>query len=213
MSQAISEKFTGPIGGIWPAVLAVAGLQIAVLLYMVWSRVDLLRNGREITVDVVPVDPRDLFRGDYVILGYSFSTVTRATAQTGEPGSVAEADVTLPKGSYRNAAVYVTLAQGEGGSWSRVAIADRYPDTVAAGHIVLKGHVDHIWPGATADQLMGRIRYGIESYFVPEGEGREIEKLVREKKVRAVLAVAGDGTAALKALEVDGKRIHEQPVL
>jgi uncharacterized membrane-anchored protein len=210
---SLIDKTPGPLGGIWPAVIAAAGLQLTVLSYMVWSRVDLLRNGREITVDVVPVDPRDLFRGDYVILGYPFSTTTRTTAQAGEPGSVAEADVALPKGSYRNAPVYVTLAQGDGGHWSRVAITPSYPSAIEPGQIVLKGRVDYLWPGTTADQMMGRIRYGIESYFVPEGEGREIEKQVREKKVRAVLAVAADGTAALKALEVDGKRIHEQPVL
>ncbi len=59
----------------------------------------------------------------------------------------------------------------------------------------------------------GRIRYGIESYFVPEGTGGELEQLVRDKKIRAVLAVASDGTAAIKALEVEGKRIHEQAPL
>jgi uncharacterized membrane-anchored protein len=203
---------SGPLGGVWRGVALVAALQLGILVYMVWSRVDLVRHGREITVDVVPVDPRDIFRGDYVVLGYPFSTaagpVTPEATGTGAAGEVA-----LPEGSYRNAPVFVTLAPGEGAGWSRVRIDARHPKSVEAGHIVLKGHVDHVWPGPEGKGPQGRIRYGIESYFVPEGEGREIEKMVREKKVRAVLAIGADGTAALKALEVDGKRIHEQPVL
>ena len=84
---------------------------------------------------------------------------------------------------------------------------------VDPANVVLKGRVDTVWPGAEGKPPNGRIRYGIESYFVPEGTGKEIESAVRDKKVRAVLAVGADGTAAIKALEVDGKRIHEQAPL
>ncbi len=79
--------------------------------YMVWKRVSLLKHGREITVDVVPVDPRDIFRGDYVILGYPFSTATSGSGT---------ADVPLARRSAPNSAAYVTLAPGEGGNWKRV---------------------------------------------------------------------------------------------
>ena len=56
------------------SLLVVAALQSLVLLWMVWDRVSLLANGREIKAAVVPVDPRDVFRGDYVTLGYGFNT-------------------------------------------------------------------------------------------------------------------------------------------
>jgi uncharacterized membrane-anchored protein len=55
------------------AVLALA--HTAVLAYMVVDRVRLLKSGREITLPIVPVDPRDLFRGEYVRLGYAVGTV------------------------------------------------------------------------------------------------------------------------------------------
>ena len=42
---------------------------------MVVDRTLLLKNGREIVLPIVPVDPRDLFRGEYVRLGYDISTV------------------------------------------------------------------------------------------------------------------------------------------
>jgi uncharacterized membrane-anchored protein len=191
-------------GSIWRAVAIVAGLQLAVLSYIVWTRVDILKNGREIVVDVVPVDPRDIFRGDYVILGYPFST-------TG--GIQGETDIALPEGSYENMPVYVTLKKEADGTWNRVAVADSYPADDGADQVVIKGRVDRVWPAGAGGGRQGRIRYGIESYFVPEGTGRELEDLVRHKRLRAVLAIASDGTAAIKALEQDGKRIHEQEVL
>src|SRR5258705_10409827 len=55
------------------AILALA--QTSVLAYMVIDRVTLLKSGREITLPIIPVDPRDLFRGEYVRLGYGVSTV------------------------------------------------------------------------------------------------------------------------------------------
>jgi uncharacterized membrane-anchored protein len=40
-----------------------------------------LRTGEEVLLKTLPVDPRDLFRGDYVILRYDVSRVdTTATA-------------------------------------------------------------------------------------------------------------------------------------
>jgi hypothetical protein len=48
---------------------------------------------------------------------------------------------------------------------------------------------------------------------VPEGQGLELEKQVREKRIVAVLAVGGDGKVALKGLEADGVRIAEEPLL
>ena len=58
---------------LWLAIAAVAVGQALVLGWMIWDRTSLLANGREVVLDVVPVDPRSLFRGDYVILGYDIS--------------------------------------------------------------------------------------------------------------------------------------------
>jgi len=52
------------------------------------------------------------------------------------------------------------------------------------------------------------VEYGIESFFVQEGKGRDIEsgRIGRDLKVEAVLRK--DGKAMLKALWVDGKVFH-----
>ena len=58
---------------LWIAIAVVALGQAAVLGWMIWDRASLLANGREVVLEVIPVDPRSLFRGDYVILGYDIS--------------------------------------------------------------------------------------------------------------------------------------------
>ena len=60
------------------AALAVGLGQTAILGYMVESRASILRYGTEILLQTALVDPRDLLRGDYVILSYDISTIPAA---------------------------------------------------------------------------------------------------------------------------------------
>jgi len=57
-----------------------------------------------------------------------------------------------------------------------------------------------------------RVRYGIESYFVPEGQGRTLEALAREKKLASLIAVDGKGNAAIKGILIDGVLQYEEPL-
>jgi uncharacterized membrane-anchored protein len=45
-----------------------------------------------------------------------------------------------------------------------------------------------------------RIRFGIESYFVQEGKGRDYEDAMRSGRMWAEVALAGDGDARLRGL-------------
>ena len=56
------------------------------------------------------------------------------------------------------------------------------------------------------------VRYGIESYFVPEGQGKRLEALAREKKLAALIAVDASGNAAIKGLIIDGVLQYEEPL-
>jgi uncharacterized membrane-anchored protein len=181
------------------SLLVVAALQSLVLLWMVWDRVSLLANGREIKAAVVPVDPRDVFRGDYVTLGYGFNT---------------GADVALPEGSRQGDTVYALLKNQGPAEWAVTSISATRPSASGEDEVVLKGIVEFVrrgpQPGAP---MLGRLRYGIERFYLPEGTGGDLEAQVREKRVVAVLAVGGGGSVALKGLEADGKRIIEEPAL
>ncbi len=178
----------------WIAVAAVALVQTVVLATMVYGRAALLRDGREITAEVIPVDPRDLFRGDYVILGYAFG----------------RNQVPVQEGTNQGDKVYVTIKETAPEQWDVVSTSDTYVQPSDPSSVVLKGIVDYV-SQAQGEQPNASIRYGIESYFVPEGTGKELEEKVRDKKISAVLAVGYSGNVAIKALVVDGQRIHEEP--
>lgn len=180
----------------WLAVAVVALLQTAALAQMVYGRVTLLRDGREIVADVIPVDPRDLFRGDYVILGYAFGAN----------------QVSVPEGTSQGDKVYVTLKPTAPGQWEVVGTSAAREQPADPTYVVLKGIASYVY-NAVNEPPKAQMRYGIESYFVPEGTGRELEQKVRDKKISAVLAVGQSGDVAIKALIVDGERLAEQPWL
>ena len=62
-----------------PLLFALAALiQIGLIAAMVADRARILRDGTDVTLQTRPVDPRDFLRGDYVALGYDFSSLPSA---------------------------------------------------------------------------------------------------------------------------------------
>ena len=177
-------------------VALVAAVQALVLVYMVADRESLLASGRHITLDVRPVDPRSLFRGDYVILSYDISRLPAALFNP------------MPTNGNRH---YVRMKH-EAGTWKAVAVSNAMPGKGADDEIVLAGHVRYVPPDVGAESFV-LMSYGIESFFVPEGTGKEIEQEIRPGRVKVDLAVAGSGEAAIKALVGDGARIEAEPLL
>ena len=47
---------------------------------------------------------------------------------------------------------------------------------------------------------------------MPEGQGRKLEALARERKFATLLAVDGEGNAAINGLLVDGALQYEEPL-
>jgi uncharacterized membrane-anchored protein len=177
------------------AIVALA--QTAVLGYMVADRVFLLKSGREITLPIVPVDPRDLFRGEYVRLGYDISTLPLSQFEGPRPAP--------------NATFYVVLGKKADGTWQTIRASRDKPHEASPDRIVLKARTSY-WPRVGSPNSSVRARYGIESYFVPEGQGRKLEDLAREKKLATLVAVDAGGNAAIKGLIVDGVLQYEEPL-
>jgi uncharacterized membrane-anchored protein len=170
----------------------VALVQTGVLASMVVDRTLLIRNGREIVLPVVPVDPRDIFRGDYVTLADEISNVPAQLLSGPAPR--------------RNAPFYVTLAKNPEGNWTPVKVTSAWPGETDPGRIVLQARSRTSYPASTW------VRYGIESYFVREGEGRRLEDLARSKRVAVRAAVDSSGNAAIKGLIIDGVPQYEEPL-
>jgi uncharacterized membrane-anchored protein len=182
------------------AALLLCGLIVATVV----QRAAILRNGQEARLELIPVDPRDLFRGDYVVLDYRIGTINI-------PPNV-------PTAFTRGQQVFVTLRADANNMSRAVAISAGRP-AVTGDDIVISGVVTSPSTcmlndaGARDCKLGSRavgVRYGLESYFVPEGEGRKIEQTATGR-LEVVAAVAPSGQAAIKRLLIDGKPVYEEP--
>jgi uncharacterized membrane-anchored protein len=182
---------------LWGGIAVVALIQTLVLGWMIFERAHLLSTGREVVLEVVPVDPRSLFQGDYVTLGYPMSRINVP------PGSKFE----------RDSLIYVLLQKAPDGTFSVAGVSAEPPATTSPDQVVLKGRVQYYSEPTGQAPGQATVNYGIETFFVPEGTGRDLEKLVGERKLSALVAVDGDGNAAIKGLVVDGKRVYEEPLL
>ncbi|WP_369719918.1 GDYXXLXY domain-containing protein [Bradyrhizobium sp. LLZ17] len=176
-------------------------LQCVLLMLIVADRMQILRDGTEVTLQTQLVDPRDLLRGDYVVLGYDISQLA-AGALAGQP--TAE----------RNPIVFVKLASNASGLYEAVSV-HAAPVPVTAPQVLIRGRVAY----GTSCGSAGRafcdtltVRYGLESYFVPEGEGKTLEQARNQRKLRVVAAVLPSGRAAIKRLLLDGQPVYEEPL-
>jgi uncharacterized membrane-anchored protein len=86
------------------------------------------------------------------------------------------------------------------------------PRESSPDRIVLKARLLHGRRIDAASNDSVPLRYGIESYFVPEGQGKRLEALAREKRMAARIAVDAQGNAAIKALMIDGQLQYEEPL-
>ncbi len=177
-----------------PALFAAAALvQVALVSVMVFDRIQILRQGTEVKLHTRAVDPRDLLRGDYVTLNYDITSVASAEAKD------------LP----REKIVFVELVPKTDGFYEAVSV-HREPVPVAKPGVLIKGRVIGSFITPTSSQV--RVSYGIEKYFVPQGEGREIEQARNQGKVSVIAAVTPAGRAAIKRLLIDDKPVYDEPL-
>ncbi|MDA8233423.1 MAG: GDYXXLXY domain-containing protein [Clostridia bacterium] len=164
------------------------GLQIAVLLIMIGMKLFTLTYGTKVLLQTLPVDPWDMFRGDYVTLNYVITQVDLKK-------------VTADKKEYKhNERVYVGLKK-DGKYWVAKSVSGQPPDD---GSLAIKGKVNYY------DEMSKiiSINYGIDSYYVPQHEGRKIENA----RVLADVEVSVDrwGNSALSKLFLEGKEVQFQ---
>ena len=163
--------------------LVTAAAQLLILVGMIALRAVPLMTGQTVLVRVVPVDPRDLFRGDYVTLSYAFSRVPVDSVQ-----GLSSAERGRRKWEGRT--VYVPLVPDTNRVHWR---AEKVTVVRPASGPFLKGQMSS----------HGSLKFGIEAYYLQEGTGLRYEQAIRDRHLSAELAVTSSGQAALKGLRID----------
>ena len=163
----------------------IAVFWLVIILGFIASKEFTLRTGTHVLLKTVPVDPRDLFRGDYVTLNYEISTLDLW-------------DIRAPFTNFRiGDKIYVSLKRVHGYG----VVSGIHKNSPKSKKLLLKG---------TAKSAHGKkltVDYGIESYFEPEGKGKEIER-ARERKLVVEVSIDMFGNAGIRSLFIDGEQLR-----
>jgi uncharacterized membrane-anchored protein len=167
-------------------VLAVL-MQVAVLAYMAGEREYILRTGRVIYLRTAPVDPRDIFRGDYVRLNYEISSIPAVSLLNGKTAAIAKGEK-----------VYVRLEETANNLYELKEVSKDRPGE----GVYLAGRSPYAYQYRRLGYPL-TLNYGIEAFFVQQGKGREFEnRLGSRNRVQIPLemqiAVGSNGKAVIK---------------
>lgn len=154
--------------------LYIALFWIVIILLFVGVKEYTLQTGTEVLLKTQPVDPRDLFRGDYVILSYEISSL----------------DVNTEVRAGQKLYVPLTIVDGYGVAGT--------PQFSAPEGLFIKGESQY----DTESRV--RLEYGIESYFVPENQGRPLE---RNPELEVLVAIDSSGNAVIKKVFLEGEEV------
>jgi uncharacterized membrane-anchored protein len=184
------------------AAFAVALLQIGFLGWMIAGRAAILRDGREIVLKVEPVDPRDLLRGDYVRLTYEISRIP-AKLVTNAPADGTTRD---------QQTIVVRLTKGDDGTWHpQMAWLGSPPQPAGPDAVDIAGTIKAGSSLGDSDATLWP-DYGIERFYLPEGEGKAIEKDIRTRPFQVKIAVSSSGQAQIKALMDGAATLFDEPL-
>ena len=128
------------------ALFAVITLQCFFLVAWAGYHEWVFHYGEVLLLRTRPVDPRDILRGDYMILNYDISTLPAAN------------NIELKTGQK----VFVALEK-HGEFYEALAVSAEIPK-INSQQRIAQATVEHPWNSP-------RLAYGIERFLVPEGKG------------------------------------------
>lgn len=185
------------------AAVAVALLQVGFLGWIIGGRAAILRNGTEVLLKVEPVDPRDLLRGDYIYLSYEISRIPVSLVANIPPGKLSSDDQPL----------VVRVRKGADGYWHpEIAWLDAAPTLAATGEVDIVGRIRAGWDLRESAATTLSPDFGIERFYLPEGEGLAIQNDMRVRPFGMKVAVAANGKTQIKALMDGDAMLFEEPL-
>ncbi|GAB2185161.1 GDYXXLXY domain-containing protein [Roseibium sp. LAB1] len=168
-------------------------IQLGLISIPLFDRLDVQHSGNTVSLAVVPVDPRDLLRGDYVVINLAIGTISKTVPGADQLQSGDRVFVGLTSGGSGTAG---------SGAAEPVLIARERSE---AGDLAIAGTIRTVLD----DEI--RVDYGIDAFFLPEGEGLEIERMDRSRILLEV-SLAEDGRSLPVNLLVDGKAFRSDAI-
>jgi uncharacterized membrane-anchored protein len=176
-------------------ILAIA-IQVAIILAIILFKLAVLTSGTDVFLRIIPVDPRDLLRGDYLTFQYEISNADPYLLWV---------DPQIRNGD----TVYVVLRKS-GKYWTAQEVQKTKPLNYNQIYIRAKvagglGSKTGLLPNQRPEPSPIHLVYGLEEYYIPEGIGSGLNLWTRDKEVSARVVVDEDGNAVLKQIYLDGK--------
>lgn len=144
-------------------VLLAVAAQLLVLAWMAGEREWIFRTGRVVYLRTAPVDPRDLFRGDFVRLQYEINSVRTEGV---DPAAAASPE------RKRHEVVYTRLQPAGEGLFEAAGIGPARPTE----GLFIRGRTEDQWRLGWRGAGHSFVKYGIEQLFVEQGAGLAIEQ-------------------------------------
>jgi len=204
-------------------------LQILSLVVFVIYQESLKDTGTKVVLQTIPVDPRDILRGEYVALRYEISEVTIENIRCYRLclGYDLEDTSNRPRSrkeflsSIQGENIYILLTKQPyrpetqttppDSSWYVYDINDSYsfdnkPEGIES--VIIKGRIDEVEEIFTEIDSLIRISvdYGIEQYFIEEGKGTVVENA---DDVKVETKIANNGKAFITDLIVDDMSLNQ----
>ncbi|MDF2903596.1 MAG: hypothetical protein K0S25_1234 [Bacillus sp. (in: firmicutes)] len=153
---------------------------VVILLGMTVTPLYTLYNGDEITLQTVPVDPSDVFRGDYVALQYEAEQVSIDLVDKGIKDKWEK--------EFNPIQVYVTLEK-KNDVFTPIKVSVEKPEK----GIFLKGklnYIDYAMDTKEYTQVKSAfIEYSLDKYFVEDNTGTDWEKASAKGEIIATVKV------------------------
>lgn len=173
--------------------LIAALLQTVVLGKIVTDRANALEAGQEVLLETGFIDPRDLFRGHYTTLNFMIENIER--------------DSITVEGTFTyNQDAFVELdTTGEFATAKRLTAS--YPSDATGPVIQVKTR-----NSITETQPRIQLRVPFKRFYAAKNRALELQNMQRERNLGVILSVADDGSAMIKGLTIEGKKIYEEPL-
>ncbi len=147
-----------------------------------------IATGEEIEIEIVePIDPRDLFRGQYATLRYSISRLNISEYQV--------------EGNFSDGGtIYLSLEKKER-YWRVKEIAKKSPsDSVYC----IKGEIQSIQGGSI------EVEYGIEEFFADPETARRIERERDSDNISGIVVIDQSCNAVLRGVMIGEEEIRTE---